>query len=97
VSVAELISAYEGNEVAADRRYKGQSLVVSGVVDNVGKDIINTMYVALKGEGVWGVQCMFDDSHENQLAGLSKGDRVTLTGTCQGKMGNVILRDCDLR
>jgi hypothetical protein len=97
VSAENLIAAYEENEVAADRQYKDHSIVVTGTVDRIGKDIIDKMYVAMKGGGVWGVQCMFDDAHETQLASVRKGEKVTMIGTVRGKMGNVILRDCDLQ
>lgn len=94
VSAENLIAAYEENEVAADQQYKGKSIVVTGTVSRIGKDLLNTMYVATKGRGLWEVQCMFDDSQEGKLAGLSKGTKVTLIGTVRGKMGNVILKDC---
>ena len=100
VSASVLISEYEANEVAADQTYKGRTLSVTGKVDHIGKDILDTMYVTLESGqefGISSVQCMFDDQHEGQLARLSKGQTVTVTGRCDGKLGNVLLRGCSLR
>lgn len=96
ISADDLSARYEENEVAADRAYKGRRVAVSGTIDRVGKDILNTMYVVLEGSRL-DVQCMFGDEYETALANLSKGQRVTLVGEVQGKMMNVILRDCALR
>ena len=98
VSAAELYAEYKANEVAADQRYKGRVVAVSGVVDNIGKGIMGTMYVALDtGEMVGSVQCMFGKEHANSLAGLSKGQSVTIQGKCTGKMMNVLLDGCALK
>ncbi|HEX7773344.1 MAG TPA: hypothetical protein VF435_13035 [Pyrinomonadaceae bacterium] len=67
VSATALVADYEANEVAADRRYKGQTLEVTGVVDSIGNDILDSMYVTLdSGErfGITNVQCFFDKSEE---------------------------------
>jgi hypothetical protein len=67
---------------------------VSGVIDSVGKDMTDTMYVSLKGGGEFemrGVQCFFADSDKGQLTGLSKGRYVTIKGKCEGLMMNVLL------
>ena len=94
-----LVEAYESNEVAADERYKGKVLEVSGVVNAVKKDILDTMYIELKGGGEFelrGVQCYFDDSHTNSLSNLSKGQWVTIRGRCDGLMMNVLLKECEI-
>lgn len=97
VTADELIQAYEANEVAADAKYEGKILNVTGVVDNVGKDIVDTPYVVLTSGGeweVWGVQCMFDKEHEPELAQLAVGQTVTVQGRCSGYLINVLVRDC---
>ena len=95
VSANTLAAAYTANEVAADDKYKGKELTVSGTVESIGKDITDTSYVTLAASGdIFGVQCMFDDQYKGQLAKLQKGQRVQLHGTCKGKTLNVILADC---
>ena len=92
-----LFSDYESNEVAADQRFKGKTLLVTGTVADIKKDIMNTMYLTLTGDGPFGnVQCFFAESHETQLAGLRKGANVSVKGRCDGKMMNVLMRGCTL-
>lgn len=96
---AELFEEYQKNEVAADGRYKGQVLEVSGLVKDIGNDIMNSPYVIL-GENVdnpIGTQALFAPSERDGVAELSKGSRVTVRCRGGGKMMNVILRDCTLR
>jgi len=98
VSAVRLFADYDSNEVAADQKYKGKTLLVSGTVNDIGKDIMDTMYVTLVGDGVIGqVQCFFAKSHAGALAGLSKGMNVSVKGRCDGKMMNVMMKGCTLQ
>ncbi|MDO8649145.1 MAG: hypothetical protein Q7R81_05180 [Candidatus Peregrinibacteria bacterium] len=96
VSAVDLYAAYEANAIAADDQYDGKTLAVSGTVDSIGKDILDTPYVALQtGNIIFSVQCMLsDDVEASQAATLSKGARITVVGRNSGKLGNIILRDC---
>lgn len=88
----ELFRAYERNEVAADSKYKGEVVEVSGIVRDIGKDIMGNIYIVIGGGGFLdGVQCTFPKSEANAVAKLSKGHRVTVKGKVQGKMGNVLI------
>ncbi len=97
IAAKMLFSDYESNEIAADQKYKGKTLLVTGTVEDIGKDIMNTMYLTLTGDGPFAnVQCFFGQSHESQLAGLRKGMTVSVKGQCDGKMMNVLMRGCTL-
>jgi hypothetical protein len=96
-SPADLVDAYDANEVAADRRFKGELVAVRGRIRNVGRDLLNTPYVSLTtGEKLSfrGVQCFFAEADADNLVHLRKGETVTILGTCDGLMGNVLLKDC---
>lgn len=99
IAAENLVAAYEQNEVSADTSYKNKTLEVSGTIETIGKDIVDTPYVALKGprDSPWGVQCMFHEDQISVLSGLKKGQKVTLVGVGQGKLGNVLLRDCRVK
>jgi hypothetical protein len=95
ISAQQLYQEYAANEVAADQKYKGQILSVTGTVDAIAKDITDNIYVTLKGDEFLGdVQCFFADEHTNETAQLSKGMRITVKGQCDGKMMNILLRGC---
>jgi len=99
ITAKQLIEEYEANEVAADAKYENKTLEVTGVVDSIGKDILDTPYVVLTdGDewAVWGVQCMFRSKDEAQLAQMTKGQTLTIWGRCDGYLLNVILSDCSL-
>jgi tRNA_anti-like len=100
VSAGDLFKAYEANEIAADQRFKDKLLEVTGKIDSIGKDILDTPYIALSTGGqfeILHVQAYFDEGALSQLANLSKGQSVTLHCRCDGKMMNVMLKDCTLK
>ena len=98
LSADQLYRDYSANEVAADSKYKGRVVVVSGTVQSIGKDITDEAYIVVGGGGFLdGVQCMFTKGEQGAVARLSKGQRVTVKGEVSGKMGNVLLRRCTLQ
>ena len=95
ISAGQLYSDYQANEIAADQRYKGRALQVTGMVDSIAADILGKPYIVLKGNSNdwWGVQITYPDTSEynNLLATVSKGQTLTVTGTCKGYLLNVLL------
>lgn len=88
----KLFKEYSDNEVAADAKYKGKVVVVSGTVQNIGKDMMDQAYVVIGGSGLMdGVQCTFTKGENNSVAALTKGVVVNIKGEVTGKMGNVLL------
>lgn len=100
VTAAKLYADYEANEVGADQKYKGKVVEVSGLIDSIGKDILDTPFVALSNGqqySVFNVQCMFAKDDEAKLSGLVKGRSITLRGEVSGKLGGVIVRGCSIK
>jgi hypothetical protein len=96
ITAEKLIADYEANEVAADGVYKNKLVIVSGTINTIGKDILNTPYVSLKTPGFTSVQCMFKDEDVTELSALTKGQRVSIEGRVSGKLMSVLLRGCKL-
>lgn len=98
IAAIELMAAYENNAVAADTKYEGKLLRITGSVKDFGKDLMDTAYITLEsGESFNNAQCMFASSQEESLAQLSKGDHVLVEGRCSGEaIGNVIIKNCQL-
>lgn len=95
VSPSRIFADYEANEVAADVQYKGRLLALTGVVEQVGKDLLDQPYLTLEtGNPVFNVQCLFPHSSEPELAGLVKGQRITVEGRGKGKLGDVLIDAC---
>jgi hypothetical protein len=98
VEAASLFAYFDRNEIAANQAFKGKSIRVRGTIDRIGTDILNTPYISLKTENViLSVQAFFAKSDESALARLHPGQRVVVTCVCDGKFGNVLLKECSLQ
>ena len=96
VAAEALTAAYEANEVDADDRFKGRILEVSGVVDSIGKDLLDDPYVTLEGARFRRAQALFTKGDEPKLARLRKGQELTVKCRCDGLFGNVVLKACSI-
>jgi hypothetical protein len=96
ISSSQLFAEYDANDIAADKKYKGQILEVSGSVGDISRDILDNIYVTLKtGEyKLFSIQCFFADDFEDRAAELRPGQYLRIRGRCDGKFGNVMLKDC---
>ncbi|WP_447792532.1 OB-fold protein [Pseudomonas farris] len=97
VEIRQLLSDYKNNEIGADNKYKGSHVQVTGIVGNIKKDIMDNLYVTL-GTGaqfeIPEVQAFFDDSMNNKLGSLSKGQKLTVVCRIDGLMMNILGKDC---
>ena len=97
VTATQLAADYKANQVAADAKYKGKVIEVSGTIDTIGEDIMNNPYVSLDdGDIITSVQCSFNQSDQAQLASLQKGAQINLEGTVQGDVVEVSLNNCSI-
>jgi hypothetical protein len=98
MTASALNQEYKENEVAADEKFKGQSIEVIGSIEEISKDFTNTMYLVINtGEFLAGIHAYFDDDHKSELASLKKGQRVVVRGTVSGYIVKcVMMKDCQL-
>lgn len=98
ITAKELMSEYKANEIAADNLYKGKLLEVSGNVDNIGKDILDSPYITLKTNEMFDtVQCMIKDSEVDKASILKEDDSIILEGKCSGGGLFLLLKDCIIK
>ena len=91
-----LLKAYGKNEVAADKTYKGRYIRVGGKIGKIGKDITDDPYITMGGD-FKSVNCYFTESHNDEIAELSKGQPIVVEGQVSGLMiGDVIIRHCSI-
>jgi hypothetical protein len=86
ISAASLEAAYDKNPLAADAKYKGQILIVSGFIKSIDKDILDSPYVQIG-------KCVvkyFPRGSDKKVMNLTVGDAVTLSGVCGGKSLGII-------
>ena len=79
----DLIDAYDANPVAANQKYEGRILEITGTIEGFG-NIFGINYLVLSDGGFKGIQCFFSDRHVNQLAALQKGQTVIVRGQVDG-------------
>ena len=93
ISASKLYKEYNENEIAADEKYKGKIIEVTGVIRDIGNDIMDNAYITLVGDEYFGdIQCYFNE--KSVVAKLSKGKRITVIGSCSGLMMNVQINNC---
>ena len=99
VSVADLVSEYDDNEIRADGRFKDHVVELTGTVGVVKRDLTDTIYITIgtgKHDEQLYAQCFFNDSSAIEAARLRGGDRITIRGRVGGLMMSIVyLRDCE--
>ncbi|MGB7208772.1 MAG: hypothetical protein WBD27_08960 [Pyrinomonadaceae bacterium] len=79
-----LTKAYDENELAADGKYKGKVLAVTGKITNIAETLGNVT-ASLEGHSfVISVMCTFDESEKDSVAKLKKGQQATFAGIGDG-------------
>ena len=96
ISASKLYKEYNENEIAADEKYKGKIIEVTGLIRDIGNDIMDNAYITLVGNEYFGdIQCYFNE--KSVVAKLSKGKKITVIGSCSGLMINVQINNCIVR
>lgn len=100
VTASKLTADYKDNEVAADAKYKDKLLEISGTVDTIGKDVLDTPYISFQTDNQYEIinriQCMFGKNDIAALSSVTKGQKITLRGTGGGKLGNIVVNGCTI-
>ena len=73
---------YEANKIAANQKYDGKILAVSGKVENIGggEDEAYHVDLATGDFTLTTVRCHFSQSHLDDITSIRKADRVILRG-----------------
>lgn len=96
ISAANLEKEYKANEVAADTKYKGKIVKISGTVASVDKDILDNPLVRIETNEMFNsVVCRFGKGQIDDLSKLIKGQKVTFIGEVSGMtIGSVYIKSC---
>jgi hypothetical protein len=90
---------YQANEIAADNKYKGKQLLVTGTVASIDKGPFGGLVLRLATYNEFmSTMCDMEKSEMSQLASLQKGQQVRVL--CKGRgmvLGSPSLDDCVLR
>jgi hypothetical protein len=91
-----LFTEYDENEVAADRKYKGKEVVLTGPIQSIERDAFRNIVVHLQTPNQFmSVLATLQDKYESEAARMKKGDIVSLDCIGAGRvMGSPVLKNC---
>ena len=89
---------YMDNPIAADEKYKGKVLELTGQVDIIDREIAGNPYVTFEVDLLENVRITFKKSEESKVTKLVKGQTITIRGKCKGTLlsTTVALDNCEL-
>ena len=99
IDAVSLFNEYEANAIAAEAKFQGRTVIVTGVVTEID-EIFDQAYVTLTDGDEWswsGVDCYFADENRPQLAQLTKGQEITLKGQVDEYNMSVDVRGCTIQ
>lgn len=102
VKAGDLLKEYGANALAADGKYKGKIIEVTGKFGTVQKAPLLGYALQVLPEdatdlNLQGVECFLLESAQADAAKLQAGDTVTVQDTCDGQVvGQVKLSKCSL-
>jgi hypothetical protein len=94
-TVSALLTEYQANEVAADKKYKNKGILLTGTVARIMKDASDNNIIVLMGNDFMStVQCKVS---EEDALNVSKNQKVKMFGKVRGMSFNSVLLDiCQL-
>jgi tRNA A37 N6-isopentenylltransferase MiaA len=98
VDYKTLYQDYQDNPINADSKYKGKILKLTGTVGTIDREIDQRTYITFDIEFLKNVRITFKKDQESKVAGLAKGQTVTIKGKCTGTLlsTTVALTDCEI-
>ena len=81
VDAGQLHQDYEDNEIAANQKYDGKVLAVTGTIADIQDSDGDAYQVIFETSNVMdGVSCYFGRGHLDDLTSIRIGDRITVKG-----------------
>lgn len=96
VDSSRLYADYQANEVAADNKYKGRLLAVTGTLGSIKKDFTDDTYLGIVTDNEFmPIHADLRAEYVAQAASLEKGQSITVVCTGNGMIvGSPMLKDC---
>lgn len=102
VAATDLVQEFGKDPAAADQKYAGKYLEITGVVERTGRGRHDALFVILTGadeKAKIKIECFFDLADKQtqaQIKRLGKGQSITVRGEYDGQVSNVQVRECVL-
>lgn len=96
ITASDLYSEYNANEVAAEEKFKGKKIAVTGIVSDIRKDFAGNAKVSLEIGILQTINCNFG-KNTGVVSKLNKQDKITVLGTCKGFIvKQVVMDNCEV-
>jgi len=104
VALADLAGAYQNNEIAANKKYKGKRLVMDVAPTDFGEGKTGKPFFMASSGALGNVSDAafgFSPADSNQISSLKKGQRIRVEGFCDGispsgELRLLVFRDCKI-
>jgi len=99
IDAYDIIKDYVDNTVVADTKYRNKTLEIQGVVNDIGKDLIDVPFLTLRGSKFTfqAMRCNFSKADEPILANVFKNQEIVVRGKIAGeKLGTVLVTGCEI-
>lgn len=96
VTAKGVAKKYADNEVAADQEYKGKTVLLEGIVQDIQSGVGDAPFIVFKGVNMFmGPQAKFKRPDIQRIAAIRKGEKQRLVCVADGEaIGNAFFRDC---
>lgn len=97
ISPDNLYKEYLDNPLAADEKFKGKILKVTGNISSINKEKDGRAFTMFDTKYINGyIFCYYPESESEKIAKLKPGDYRTVEGKCIGMQVGVVLEDCEV-
>lgn len=95
MSASELYNSYESSESAADEKYLGKIIQITGEINDVNIENNRVESLSLEtGDMISSVTCLLDEVNTDHRQNFKKGEKITLNCVCTGKLMDIELNRC---
>lgn len=92
ITCADLFSAFEDDEKAANAKYLDKVVEVEGTISDISTNKQGKTTISLEGGMLFGVTCELFEGES--ASAYKKGQKVKLKGICTGYLSDVVLVRC---
>ena len=87
MKIGALFAEYNQNKVAAEKKYLGKGISVTGNITYITEMPFNGGYALDIEESGWEIGCYFENSQENSILALKEGQKITVFGVIRATNG----------
>lgn len=98
IGAEELTEEFLADEIAAEEKYSGKIITVSGQIEQLDSNgEKGATCRLLAGANIEGVLCEFEPGNTEKILSKKIGDSVTIKGRFSGYLMDVVLNTCSVR